>query len=183
MPARIAESIMGKQLDEFLRQKKAALVKKWFVRLLETYPPETGKLWFTQKDPFTNPVGATFHEGLEELFDGLLAGKGGQDLARALDSMIHIRAIQGFPPSGAIGFVSLLKEIVREELAEEGGAPVSPEDLRKFDSRIDQLSLTAFELYTQCRKKIHEIQLRELKSRTMPAMEARGGCLLEKSDP
>jgi hypothetical protein len=182
MLARIAGSTMGKQPEEFLRQKKAALIKKWFVRLLDTYPPETGKLWSAQKDPFANPIGSTFQEGLGELFDGLLAGKGEEALARALDPIIHIRAIQEFPPSRAVGFVLLLKEIVHEELA-SGGDPVSPEELWKFDSRIDRLSLMAFDLYTECRKKVHEIQLRELKSRALLAGEAFRGGHREKNGP
>jgi hypothetical protein len=174
---------MGTQLEEFLRQKKTALVKKWFIRLLETYPPETGKIWSTQKDPFANPIGSTFHEGLKELFDGLLAGKGEEDLARALDPMVRIRAVQEVPPSGAVGFVLLLKEIVREGYAQEGGDPVSPEELRKFDSRIDRLGLMAFDLYTECRKKVHEIQLRELKSQAMLSGEAFWAARRGKSGP
>lgn len=183
MPARIAESIMGKQLEEFLLHKKTSLLKKWLERLLETYPPETRKFWLDQKDPFANPIGSTFHEGLEGIFDGILQGKGENDLTPALGPMIHIRAVQEFSPSRAIAFVFLLKEIVREELVKEGGARVSSEEWREFDSRVDQLGLMAFDLYTECRKKIHEIQLREHKSRTMPAREARGGCFREKSDP
>jgi hypothetical protein len=173
---------MAKNLENCFGRKRAAIVKKWFSRLMETYPAETGKLWSAQKDPFANPVGSTFRAGLEELFDGLLAGKGEGDLARALVPMIHIRAIQEFPPSRAVGFVLLLKEIIHEELA-SGGDPVSPEELWEFASRVDRLSLMAFDLYTECRKKVHEIQLRELKSRIMLGGEAFRGGLREKSGP
>ena len=59
-------------LNSILAQQKAAIIKKWFTLVIETYPSETGKFLKSQKDPMANPVGRTVSRGLEALFDELL---------------------------------------------------------------------------------------------------------------
>ena len=51
-----------------------------------------------------------------------------------------------------------------------------------FESGIDQLSLRAFDLYTKCREKIHEIRIREMKNQKDRAFKlmARSGMDTDK---
>ena len=37
--------------------------------------------------------------------------------------------------------------------------------MRELEDRIDSLALTAFDLFTRCREKIHEVQTSEVKRR------------------
>ena len=45
------------RLNNLLSQKKAAITKKWFALVIETYPSDTAKFLKSQKNPFANPVG------------------------------------------------------------------------------------------------------------------------------
>jgi hypothetical protein len=59
----------------------------------------------------------------------------------------------------------LHKEITEEQIADE---------FLLFESRIDELVLIAFNLYTQCREKIYELKANEMKNRTFRAFERAG---------
>jgi hypothetical protein len=157
---------MGIQLEKFLERSKTSILQKWFSLILEHYPPETRKFWETPKDSFANPIASTFTQGLEGIWNGLRQGIDPKQLSAVLDPIIHIRAIQDFSPSQAVAFVLGLKGIIREELKREGGGGVAWEDLWEMETRIDALSLIAFDQYVLCRKKVHEIELKELRDRT-----------------
>ena len=45
------------------------------------------------------------------------------------------------------------------------------EELSEFETRIDRLTLLAFDHYMNCREKIHEIRLGELRNRSVEVME------------
>ncbi|MBW2228632.1 MAG: hypothetical protein JRG99_15335, partial [Deltaproteobacteria bacterium] len=47
-------------------------------------------------------------------------------------------------------------------------------ELLLFESKIDRLSLIAFNLYVQCREKIYELKANEMKNRTFRAFERAG---------
>lgn len=158
---------MGKQLEEFLERNKKSILNKWLTLILEDYPPETRRSWKIPRDPFANPIGSAFSRGTEGMWEGLRKGLEPKDLAAFLDPMIHIRAIQDFSPSQAIGFVWGLKKIIREELKRDGGRGIPQEELWEMENRIDALGLMALDQYVLCRGKIYEIQLKELRSRTL----------------
>jgi hypothetical protein len=158
-------------LKDFLLQKKSAILKKWFDRVLETYPQETQRFLQRQKDPFANPIGSTILKGIEGLYEELLQG---DDFAKAsffLDNIIRIRAVQDFSPSAAISFIPFLKKIIRDELPGDPGEDDSFEDLLEFASRIDQLTLLAFDIYVACREKLYEIRINEIKNRSARVLE------------
>ncbi|MFH1293539.1 MAG: RsbRD N-terminal domain-containing protein, partial [Pseudomonadota bacterium] len=81
-----------------------------------------------------------------------------------LENIIRIRSIQDFKPSQAIGFVLQLKKLVREML--ESKAPINglSGELQAFENRIDDIALLAFDIYSQCRQKIYEIRVNEVKN-------------------
>ncbi len=159
---------MSRGLENFLQEKKPGILKKWFHLLLEPYPLEAKRFWATTKDPFKNPVGSTFSKGLDDLFDALLRGESPERMAQLLDPLIRIRAVQGFSPSQAISFVSSIKGIIREELKKEALGHTLFEELGDFDTKVDHLALRAFDLFTECRRQIQELQRRELGSRAIP---------------
>ena len=71
----------------------------------------------------------------------------------ALDAVLRIRAVQDVSPSQAVGFVIQLRSVLRE-------APATF-DLPLLESRIDQLSLAAFDKYMQCREQAFAARLHE----------------------
>ena len=142
---------------EALARRRGAIVAEWFERTIESYPDQSSRFLRGEKDPFRNPVGHTLREGLAVLFDELLAGMDSSRITAALDSIVRIRAVQDSTPSQAVGFLFLLKRILREEEPEMEPAEI--------DTRIDGMILLAFDLYMKCREKIYEIRAAEAQRR------------------
>jgi hypothetical protein len=139
--------------------QRRTVVQQWLARTLRTYPEESSRFFGETGDPFRNPVGRVLREGLPVLFEELAGAFDRERAALALDEILRIRAVQDFTPSQAVGFLFLLKSILREEL---GGGSRSPEAL---DRRIDELALMAFDLYVHCREKTFEIRVNEARRR------------------
>lgn len=168
-------SLSGKRnmnLNQHLKEKKSEILKQWFDFVAGTYPDETSTFLKKKKAQFANPVGFTLEEGLEHLFDALLAGMLPDTVSRFLDSIVRLRAIQDFTPSEAVSFIFQLKKVVRQELGnevlrQEGMAA----ELSAFDSAVDDLSLFAFDLYVKCREKIYELKANEARSATFRLLQ------------
>ncbi len=130
-----------------------AMVAQWFARTAETYPELTQHFLAAERDQFRNPVGHILRESLATLLQQLFGDMDAERIATALDPIVRIRAVQDFTPSQAIGFVFLLKSIVREH---------SPEaDPGALDARIDRLALMAFDNYMKCREQIAQLRVNE----------------------
>jgi hypothetical protein len=162
------------RLNDLLTQKKTAITKKWFALAIETYPADTAKFLKSQKDPFANPVGRTIYRGLEALFDELLKGMDKENITSYLDPIIRIRAVQNFSPSQAVRFIFFLKKAINDSIRKEIFQKQMIADWQLFESKIDELSLIAFNLYVQCREKIFELKANEMKNRTFKAFERAG---------
>jgi len=148
------------RLDEVLAAKRGAVLDRWFEAVLATYPADTARFLAGGADPFANPVGHAVREGLGRLYDGLVAEAPAAELSAAIDGIVRIRAVQEFVPSAAVGFVYTLRGILREELA---GSGVDPAGQATLEGGVDRLALIAFDVYMQCREKIFEIRVREIK--------------------
>jgi len=152
-------------LKNLLSKKRSAIVAKWADRVLDTYPLEVQSLFRQQGDPFANPVGSTIVGSLDGLF-GELFGKGGGDKIRPLlEGILRIRAIQNFSPSQAVIFLPLLKGVLKEEIGEEVRQNRLHEEWLELETRIDDFLLLAFDIYMECREKIHQLRTQELRSR------------------
>lgn len=147
-----------------------AVLDRWFQAVLATYPEDAARFLSGVGDRFSNPVGHTVREGLERIYDGLSGAPTPAELAAAVDGIVRIRAVQEFTPSRAVGFVFALREILHGEMA---GAGLSPAALAALDDGVDRAALAAFDVYMQCREKLFEIRVREI--RAAQAVSARGG--------
>lgn len=146
-------------LAEALAQRKEAVVGEWLARTLRTYPEHTARFLHQESDPFRNPVGGAFQQGLPVLFDELAGAMDAARIRSILDRLVRIRAVQDFTPSQAVGFLYLLKDVLREQ------GPVPAE----IEGRIDRLALAAFDLYMECREKVFDIRAAELRRTVMVA--------------
>ena len=75
-----------------------------------------------------------------------------------------MRAVQDFTPSQAIVFVYLLKDILRQEAAPEAKSEEVREGLAALEARLDRLALMAFDVYMECRERLHRIRVNEVLS-------------------
>jgi len=151
-------------LKDILLQHKEAILERWFCLIMETYPTDLSVLLKKEKDRFVNPVGSTFARGIETLFSEILHEWDDQKLSHPLEDIVKIRCVQDFSPSQGIGFVFLLKRAIQEVLAGKIQEKQILQEWLKFQSKIDQLVLLAFDIYMRCREKIYEIRVNEARA-------------------
>ena len=165
-------------LKQSLIEKRKSILERWSHLILETYPEASAKLIGKERDRFVNPVGVTLSEGMEALYEGLLQGVEADQLSGPLGKILQIRSVQDFSPSRAVAIVSLLKKALQEEMKgnkiEMNGMI---EEWFDLESRIDQFSLMAFDIYATYRERIHEIRLKEVKEQRDRAFQ-----LLERTN-
>jgi len=152
-------------VEDLLASKREAIIKDWFDHILDTYPPETAKLWKKGGDPFHNPVAVRTRETVTAVVDYLIKEhdeKALETVLDYLDELIRVRAVQNFTPSQAAGFIFLLKKSVRETLWNDLKRINAWEGFVALESRIDGLALACLDLYAKCREKLYEIRVGDL---------------------
>jgi len=149
-------------LESLLTEKKKAIIQKWIELVLDSYG--SSNFFKKQKDRFANPVGATISEGLTKIFTVLVENRDLNDIAKPLEDIIKIRAVQDFAPSQAVSFIYLFKDIVRQELAREKKLAEMHTNLAVLEARIDKTALMAFDYYMDCRERLHRIRVNEVLS-------------------
>lgn len=158
-------------MNDLLLKNRKAILEKWFDRILETYPPDTSRFLKSQKDRFANPVGNAILDGIEAIFNDLMGEFDPEKINPFLDYLMKIRAVQEFSPSKAVSFVFTLKDIVRDLLKSEINKVNLSADLHEFESKIDRLALSVFEIYMKYREKLYELRANELRNRTFKLLE------------
>jgi len=150
-------------LTAHLAEKKSAILGRWLTTIFESYPPETAIFLRKEKDRFDNPVGYRIAEGLEGLYHALIQDFDRERVLHFLDEIIRIRALQNFSPSQALAFIFILKNVIREELADEIRKENLAGEVLEVESRIDGLALLGFDVYIKRREKVTELKVDEMK--------------------
>ena len=174
------------KLYKILAQKRSDILKGWLDSILETYPADTRRFLKKRGDRFENPVGHTLKKGTEDLFAELIReGDMEHDAVnRLLDGIIRVLAVQDFSPSRAVFFIFNLKKVIRRALGEEAGDVDLLEDLLKFEHKIDDAALMAFDIYMKCREKIYEISANHAKNQVSSLLRKSGLiCEIPEWDP
>jgi hypothetical protein len=161
-------------LKKLLQEKRSSIIKKWCDIVLSTYPEQSQKFLRKQKDSIANPVGCTISEGIASIYDELLKESESDKMALFLDNIIRVRAIQDYFPSQAVSFIFGLKNIIREVLEDEIRQGEIAEELVAFECKIDDLALRCFDIYNECRQKIFQIRVNEVKNRTSRLLKMAG---------
>ena len=151
--------------EELLNNKKDAIVRRWLDDALAMYPKDSSAAFRRQKDPFANPVGHSLREGTQGIFGALLDGMDDEKIREHLRDIVKIRAVQQFSAAQAVGFVFCLRQAIRAELTAETRDPGFLAALEQLDAQIDQIALMAFEIFVQCREKVCELRVNEVKRR------------------
>ncbi len=159
---------------DILEKNKKQILKRWIDSIFHSYPPETAQFLAKQSNEFANPVGAAVNHATAGILDWIVSGAPGDkrpEVDSLLDDIVRIRAVQQFSASDAVGFVFLLKKAVRDTLSRELRNRDLADELFQLDSTVDQLTLTAFNIYMKCREKLFEIRATELRNRTSRILE------------
>ncbi len=154
-----------------LAAKKQEILKSWFQITVDSYPADTARFLKSQKDPFANPVGQATHQSLEMLLDAVITGAGREAMAAAIDPILRIRAVQSFSPSKATAFIFALKKIVRQHMAAPDGKIPA---INELDQQIDEMAMTAFDIYVACREKIFELKATESRNQFFGSLKRAG---------
>ncbi|MFP4347096.1 MAG: RsbRD N-terminal domain-containing protein [Thermodesulfobacteriota bacterium] len=158
-------------LEKRLEKRKSEILKKWYDQVVDTYPPETALFLREQKDAFSNPVGKATRDSLHALLGELLKPEMDSEAVRShLDPIVRIRAVQAmFTPSQAAGFVYFLKDIIREVLGRELNDADRLNRLLAFERRIDDMSMSAFDIYMKCREAVFQMKANQEKNKIYKA--------------
>lgn len=158
-------------LTEYLQRNQKSILKAWFQSVVDTYPEETAKFLKKEKDPFANPVGRSIHEGIQGIFTEILGGLPSDDVVPFLDRIVRVRAVQDFTPAQAVSFMFSLKDVVRSHMEKDGLLAQHAGDLAAFDRTVDRAALMAFNIYVECREKLYQLRIDEIKNRTGRLLE------------
>lgn len=152
------------KLENLLSKKRSNIIKKWREVIVGSYPSGTQRFFRKEKDQFANPVGHVIDKEIAVLYDEIIKEGDSDKIASCLDSIIRVRAVQDFKPSQAVSFVLQLKDVIRRVL--QGETPLNglSGELQTLENRIDEIALLAFDIYSQCRQKIYEIRVNEVKN-------------------
>ncbi len=150
-------------LKELLKEKKSAILERWFDSILETYPSDTKHFLRTKKNRFENPVAHRISSGIEGIFDQIINDEKAEEASPFLDKVIRIRAVQDYSPSQALTFIFDLKKLMRQAVAEDAGSDQLSEELWRLEGKIDEIGLLALDIYMKCREEIYELRVNEVK--------------------
>lgn len=158
------------ELKDILVEKKNGIIKKWLAALVDSYPSETRGFLRKEKSQFANPVGHSYKEEVERLFDAFTNDQA-EKMASALDGILRVRAIQDFRPSGAVGFLFQFGHVIKEALQEASLGNGVSGVLEELDEKIEQLLSMGFDVYSKRREKIYDIRVREIKRQVARLLE------------
>lgn len=145
-------------LFEYLDSNKRNVLEKWYNSVIDTYPIDASRLFLGIKDKFANPVGHSFEKELPVIYDNILNAGNPSDINTSLEELIRLRAVQNFSPGQAVGFLFLLKNTVRELIADEEDLEVNLNDILTFESSIDITVSYCFDIYMKMKEKLFEIK-------------------------
>jgi len=148
-------------LRGILANKKTSILKKWLDVITERSSLDISHCLKTQENNFLNLIGSTFSKGLEDLFDEIISGPRKEKTSGVLDDIVKIFAVQEYLPSRALSFFFSLKKIIREELQVEMSEQHLSDDIRSLESAVDNIALSAFDLFMKSREKMYEIKANE----------------------
>lgn len=158
-------------LSKFLIEHHKKIAQQWADSIFQTYPEEGAKFFSGSSNQFANPVGHSFRSNVEAMVLALAKGGDVADCSKFLDSILRIRAVQGFRPSVALCFLPALKEIVFREVSHHFSQDAVESALRDWNILVDRLTMLGFDIYVDCREVLWKQKANELYSRTHKLLE------------
>jgi len=139
---------MKRRWTDFLEVNKKAILQQWLDCALALFPEKMG---------YSTPIAMVLSGALEKILFSL--GKSENDCKEALDDVTRILAVQNFLPSKALSIFLEPKLILRDIMMKTKVADTLMQDA--FNSRLDELTLEAFDSYMRHREKIYQLKVEE----------------------
>ena len=151
-------------LAEAFRNYKAKIVDRWVDYTLSTY--QSSSFFKKEGDVFANPVGGNIREALKKLFVLLSRGATTEEMIPPLEQIMKIRSIQEFSPSQAVAPLNAVQHISSGILGADKGRRHLVAELYQFEFAVGLAVLAAFDIYMQCRERLYQTRIREIKTGT-----------------
>lgn len=150
-----------KQADPIQKTKDEAIAR-WLKAVYSLYPLESSGFLRTNQEEFANPVGHTTTKAAQALLSAVLGENIAEETVQeALHNLLRVRSVQALSPAAATGILFLMKPILRELYLVDLLAQSNLHAYLDMESRIDSLSLMAFDLYTANKEQIFAERLKE----------------------
>ena len=133
---------------DLLEANKKAILQQWLDCALALFPEKMG---------YSTPIAMVLSGALEKILFSL--GKSENDCKEALDDVTRILAVQNFLPSKALSIFLEPKLILRDIMMKTNVADTLMQEA--FNSRLDALTLEAFDSYMRHREKIYQLKVEE----------------------
>ncbi len=152
-----------------IKNKRDLILNDWFSCIVSSYSIEISEFIKNQSDFFNNPVGRTIFSSLSTLLNGIIY-KGKISLLRpTIDSIVRIRAVQGFKGSDAIGFFFSLKKIFRKYLSNKNNSWII-----ECEIFIDKLAISAFDVFMICKEQLYRLKANEARNHFFNSLHKAG---------
>jgi hypothetical protein len=161
-------------LNELINKNKEQILKSWRDRIFGGYPAEASKMLASNKDRFANPVGYSIKNGTKIIIEQLTGNMERSEIRKALDDIVRIRSVQDFTPYQATEFIFQLKRCVWNMINDSQTDDISLREISQLDSKIDDIALMTFEIYSECREKLFEVKANNIKMRSNRLFERTG---------
>ena len=158
-------------LQQFLEQNKETIIAKWIEEIIDTYEPEMIKFLHKENNQFANPVRNTIITSANNIYAAIIDRKQIDKSFPGLEDLIKLRAVQDFSPSHAVLFMFQLKNIINNTVEISDQFEISIKQLIEFNNYLDTLIQIAFDVYTDCRSKIYELRIKEIKAQSKRAFD------------
>jgi hypothetical protein len=150
-------------LNNSLLAKKRQILSKWQSLAMSSYASHNLLNGKTGTGRFTDPISYVTIENTTRLYDLLISEVNDVDYLAPLEEICRLRAVQDIQPSSALSFIPALKQLVREELADEIGKGLFSDELENLDKHIDNINAMAVNTYSGCIARINQVRINEMK--------------------
>ena len=138
---------------ELIQNNREKILDRWIEQGLSIFPEKIGR---------STPIGESLSEGLAAMLDGI--EENGKSFMAAVNQIARMLAVQPLPPSKALFLFLQLKTILYETAPKERTKHAMKQaDWDAFQTRIEQITLVAFDCYMANREKIYQLKVEESK--------------------
>ncbi|MDY6820717.1 MAG: hypothetical protein SVN78_03725 [Deferribacterota bacterium] len=171
---------MTVECREYFLDKKNKILDDWFNHLISHY--DDNKLDYLEKerDPFLNPVKYIFKSALGSIFSYIFEDEELDLVSQDIEKLIKLLALNGPKASEVLGLFVFFKQHINALFMSSFSLEEKIDEYNEITNIFDNLLLKIFDMYVQCREKIYEIRVNEIKRMTFPLLERSG--LIERID-
>ncbi|MEI6757760.1 MAG: hypothetical protein FDX18_00265 [Chlorobium sp.] len=145
---------------KLIQEHRKEILERWLDR---------GLSFFSERMDRTTPIGEALSLGLSTLLDGI--EENGKAFTAALNDVVRLFAVQNFPPSSSMALFFELTEILRAVVTKlSGKKSLTDMEWNACRTRMEEITLQAFDCYMANREKIYQLKVDESSRRVFMAL-------------